>query len=204
MTPATETTEWATDIARQAITEHDCYQHPEELAQLLTLLAAVYKPRLVLEIGAGNGGSAWAWAQLPTVTEVISVTLPDPSRIWKCLPHTKDHCVIEGDSRQADTFHKLTTQLGGNRPDFLWIDGDHSYPTAFSDWFTYRQLVGAEGLIALHDIRPESRYPGFEVDRLWAQIKLHCDTDELIAEGDHIAQGTGLVYTWPPIWQKGA
>lgn len=189
----TEAGGWAQWTASEAVSQRSCYQDPIELAQLLQLLADQYQPKLVLEIGGGQGGSAWAWGQIGSVAEVMTVTLPDPARKWFCCPMGPKHWVYVGDSTTADTEHMVRYHLDGRQPDFVWIDGDHSYKTAALDWHTYGSLVSPDGLVGLHDIRTETRYPGFEVDRLWAEIKPVFHTAELLG-GPGIAMGTGLVF----------
>jgi predicted O-methyltransferase YrrM len=76
--------------------------------------------------------------------------------------------------------------------DFLFLDGDHSYPAAKSDYYNYGALVRPGGLIALHDIldRPTS-----QVARLWREIVLSgAKTRELIQSPDQPEMGIGVVY----------
>ena len=42
---------------------------------------------------------------------------------------------------------------GEPRPDFVFIDGDHSYEGIRSDWEAWSSLVAASGIVALHDSR---------------------------------------------------
>lgn len=178
--------------AAHAITTRSAYQHPDELGTLLAILDDTYRPDLVVEVGGGRGGSAWAWAQLPSVTEVITVTLPDPARSWLCCPMRAKHTVIYGDSTHGDTMHQLVDRLDGRRPGFVFIDGDHAYKTVAQDFALYGPLVADNGLIGLHDILPETRWVGFEVDRLWAEIPVNRKVTELIGDANG-GMGTGLV-----------
>jgi predicted O-methyltransferase YrrM len=64
--------------------------------------------------------------------------------------------------------------LCGGRPiDLLIIDADHSYGGVRSDYEMYAPLVGAGGLIALHDIviRPENSGRGFDVGLFWDELR---------------------------------
>lgn len=188
--------------AAEAIDTRSAYQHPDELATVLTMLDQTYEPALVLEIGGAHGGSAWAFGQLPSCTEVITVTLPDRAREWLCCPMPAKHTVILGDSTHGDTLHQLLAHLDGRRPGFVFIDGDHGYQTALRDFTTYGPLVDPAGLIGLHDILPETRWVGFEVDRLWAEIPVDRKVTELIGDARN-GMGTGLVRPLLPGQQVG-
>src|SRR5438128_1527731 len=39
------------------------------------------------------------------------------------------------------------------RPDFVFIDGDHTYKGLSADWEAWSPLVAADGIVALHDSR---------------------------------------------------
>lgn len=51
------------------------------------------------------------------------------------------------------------TREGRPAPDFVFIDGDHSWQGITSDWQAWSGLVASGGLIALHDSRPVPRFP---------------------------------------------
>src|SRR5262245_19459592 len=69
----------------------------------------------------------------------------------------------------SNTFRAAVQARAGAGLDFVFIDGNHTYAWARSDFETYWDLVNPGGVIALHDI-----YRNTEVDevwKLWAEIK---------------------------------
>ena len=57
--------------------------------------------------------------------------------------------------------------MNGNKLDFLFIDGDHSYNGVKLDFEMYAPMVRENGLIAFHDIA--GRWDG--VREFWTEIK---------------------------------
>jgi cephalosporin hydroxylase len=181
-------------IARLAIDEHRALHHPKELA---ALLAIMHDQQIgsVLETGTWEGGSAWAWLQVPSVQRVVSVDLHplhpaqwlrDEMRTWLTL--------IEGDSTDPDTAARANEALGG-AADMLMIDGGHDYKTARSDWDTYAPLVRPGGMIVLHDI--SGAYPpdpDFGVPQLWDEVRAGRDQLELVSVHGSMF-GIGII--WP-------
>jgi predicted O-methyltransferase YrrM len=49
--------------------------------------------------------------------------------------------------------------LGGGPPDFIFIDGDHTYEGLRADWEAWNPRVLPGGVIALHDSRPTEGRP---------------------------------------------
>jgi len=72
--------------------------------------------------------------------------------------------------------------------DFLFIDGDHSYEGVQTDWNLWTPLIGAGGIVALHDSRA---YPGREIHemgpaRFTRDVVLRNADFELIQEVDSL------------------
>ena len=51
----------------------------------------------------------------------------------------------------------MTAYFRGEKLDFLFIDGDHSYDGVKADFEMYAPMVRPGGLIAFHDINPDHR-----------------------------------------------
>ena len=100
---------------------HGCGQDAYELSLMLGIVAAM-QPKLIVEIGCDTGGSLFAWRS--TGAEVIGVSLGphDPSKPW----HSHGATLIQGDSHHVNTMARVKKELDGRRPDFFFIDGDHS------------------------------------------------------------------------------
>jgi hypothetical protein len=43
---------------------------------------------------------------------------------------------------------------GAEPPDFMFIDGDHSFEGLRGDWEAWSGLVASDGVVALHDTHP--------------------------------------------------
>lgn len=191
--PATATPDrhWSW-IATVAIADHRAQHDPAELAALLSFLAHDPQLRHVLEIGAGMGGSAWAWSQLPRVRSVVSVSL-DPSRLWQLPPGTDVlHRCIPADSTLSATVAEVRACLPGSGYDLLVIDGGHTESVVRADWHNYAPMVRPGGLVVLHDTRDGEPADQLQVSRLWRELAGSRATIELHANPDGPA-GTGIV-----------
>jgi hypothetical protein len=109
--------------------------------------------------------------------------------------------LIDGASQAARTRRRVAHVLDGRRLDVLFIDGDHSYEGAARDFLLYRHLVRPEGIIAFHDIVPDSftrsgiRTPGYagDVPRVWSEISSCYSSQEFIDAPDQDGAGIGLL-----------
>lgn len=200
MTAGIEPLDLFSMIARQAVDEHHCDQDIRELATVLTLLHTRQRPRIVLEIGGGLGGSAWAWQQLPSVKLVITVTLPERHRHWHCCTNEVEHRIVWGNSLSALTREALRLELAGRLADFLWIDGNHSYRIALADLGNYRPMCQPAALIGLHDTTEIPGAVNLEVHKLWAEIAMRPGALDLTA-GPGASPGTGLILPDTPAWK---
>ncbi len=147
----------AESIAYRAL-ELGAIQKQDELGELLELLLP-RPPRRVLEIGAFWGGTLYCWSQLGAETWAIDLEPQD-----KFQSHAAH--MIWGDSHDPSVRDLLVEE----RFDLLFIDGDHSFEGVSQDFEWYGPLVGAGGLIAFHDLRPQAD-PDVGVYRLWRALR---------------------------------
>ena len=89
---------------------------------------------------------------------------------------------LRADSHAPETRAALEKALGGEKIDFLYIDGDHRLEGVRQDFEDYSPLVRPGGLVAFHDII--TREPGHHVHRFWREIKDDYVHEELIAQPD--------------------
>ena len=77
---------------------------------------------------------------------------------------------------------ELERILDGRKINLLFIDGDHSYGGAKSDFQMYGDFVARDGLIVFHDIMsfPETWGSGFDVGVLWRELKGNSRTSEIV------------------------
>lgn len=98
--------------------------------------------------------------------------------------------VIEGDSSDELTIKKAYGLLNeGIYPDFIYIDGGHSFAQAVKDHTNYR--VRPNGMVAFHDINPVCN-KGIEVHKYWKILEdkyLHAEFISRKKNG-----GVGIIY----------
>jgi predicted O-methyltransferase YrrM len=176
------------------------HQFESEIEQLIDLYREL-APMKALEIGTYDGGTFYHW--LKNAAEgalVVSVDLYDFEdfhdnrglyRSW--TPKGVRRKVMAADSTKLKTKRELRKLAPF---DFAFIDGDHSYETARSDFDLCLDLVRPGGIIALHDIVPPPQpVPWMQVDRLWAEITAgDFKTRQFVATTYQTWGGIGVVY----------
>ena len=158
-------------------------QNKKELAILLALVKQI-DPKVIVEIGVHQGYSMQTWKQAFPEAQVIGIE-NDTHAIDR--EATKDCYIIEADSHETDTQYSLLGNLRGNKIDFLFIDGDHSYDGVKRDWQLYVPLVSS-GIVALHDIAVVNN-EHVQVYKFWQEVKKNSQTVDIVIEN-----GTGVIY----------
>jgi predicted O-methyltransferase YrrM len=180
-------------------------QNRSEIYNLLQLLAS-RKPKRILEIGTANGGTLFLFCRIadPNAT-IISVDLPGgwfgggyPR--WKGILYRrfasagqKLH-LIRADSHRPETLEQVERILAGDKLDFVFIDGDHTYEGVSQDFQKYRQLCATDAVIGFHDIVTNAADPDCEVPRFWNDLRAHCNTTEFVENPAQLGAGIGLVF----------
>lgn len=79
-------------------------------------------------------------------------------------------------------------QLAGERFDFLFIDGDHSYAGLKADWDGWSPLIAPGGVVGLHDSRstPARPIPDAGSVRFTIEVILRDDRFRVIEEVDSL------------------
>lgn len=149
-------------------------------------------PKKILEIGSYYGGTLRQWFGIVRAGgHVVSVDLPpgDFGAMWASwAPAGVAFDLVTADSRLPSTLQTVKS-LGMMDVDFLFIDGDHAYETARSDFDTYGPLVRPGGVIAFHDII------GTGVEHLWHEIQVAGYwTRELKCAVHQTDMGIGIVF----------
>lgn len=180
-------------------------QEPEELKRACKIVSEE-NPKTVVEIGTMNGGTLWAWTQVFDEAEkFISIDLPGgnfggefggyterEAKFFQRFSEEEIIC-IRDDSHKKRTLDKLEEKLAGDKIDFLFIDGDHTYEGVKQDWEMYRDLVAKDGIIGFHDITWYYR-EDCEVWKLWDEIKSEYNVKEIVKEDADRTYGIGLVF----------
>jgi len=157
-------------------------QEKEEITQLAKFVCEL-QPKVVVEIGTKFGGTFKIWNEV-TNAKTISIDLVDGihggvtrddvnNRNEYFINLYGSRCnFIEGDSHQDLTYDLLVNVLKGQKIDFLFIDGDHTYEGVKQDYEMYKELVSDNGYIAFHDINDTQRHRdrNVYVGKLWNEL----------------------------------
>lgn len=183
------------------------FQLKEEITRLLRIVEGL-KPKIVLEIGGGLGGTLFLLckASAPDAT-IISINFPEKMFLMEGYPTWKDQLLksfagdtqnmhlIRANSHDVETINKIKNILGNRAIDFCFIDGDHSYEGVKRDFEMYSPLVKKGGTIAFHDIITHHPRTGCEVDKFWREIKTHgYQYREIIENKNQNWAGIGVLY----------
>ena len=160
-------------------------QDREEITWLFDRVKKVQAGTMV-EIGSREGGSLYVLAHaLKFGSRIISVELPErrwghrgsEEQLLKVISQLKREgykpILVKADSKDPSTV-EVVRELMFGPIDFLFIDGDHTIKAVTADYINYSPLVREGGLIAFHDIKPDSRrfrWGTIDVPELWEEIK---------------------------------
>jgi predicted O-methyltransferase YrrM len=166
------------------------------------------QPRRVLEIGTAAGGTLLLLSRVAAADALlVSIDMPEGhfgggynplrARLYRSFARPGQRLVLlRGDSHQEATRSRFAAALGGERLDFLFLDGDHSEAGIRQDFEDYAPFVRPGGLIALHDIcRHELGWSG-EVHRFWPELARRFAGEELVDASGPAGYGIGLL-RWP-------
>jgi predicted O-methyltransferase YrrM len=174
----------------------------EGLGKLVQAIA----PRRSLEIGTNYGGTLFMLCSLsPPGAKIISVDLPlgtfgggYPRRkipLYRKFPRNGQQLtLIRADSHLTETKRRVLELLGGEKLDYLFIDGDHTYEGVKKDFEMYSPLVRSQGLIAFHDVVEHRKERSCEVDKFWNEIKQHYGHREFIEDPNQGWAGIGVLF----------
>ena len=155
-----------------------------ELTQLAEAVSAL-QPYTIVEIGTRDGGTLWVWSRCsPGLAHLVSVDLPggihgggypdQREKLYRLFAEKRAGLsldLLRCDSQTEATRDAVRASLNGAPVDFLFIDGDHREAGVRRDYALYAPLVRPGGLIAFHDIRPNTVDPTIEVWKLWDDLK---------------------------------
>ncbi|QGX98350.1 class I SAM-dependent methyltransferase [Roseovarius faecimaris] len=179
----------------------------QELDALIRLIDE-RKPRKLIEIGTARGGTLLLLCRFAAPdAQIVSIDLPYArngggyprwkGKFYQSFTHPDQKLtLLRANSHDPETFRIVRDILGGDMADFLLIDADHSFEGVRTDFHTYIPLVAAGGLIALHDILPNTEDPSINVSEFWAQLEADSthQTDTIVHDAAQGHSGIGLVY----------
>jgi predicted O-methyltransferase YrrM len=173
-----------------------------ELGKLLQRAA----PKRSLEIGTNYGGTLFLLCTVsPPGAQVISVDMAGgafgggyPRRkipLYRQFPRNGQTLrLIRADSHLPETKERVLHELRGERLDYLFIDGDHTYEGVKKDFEMYSPLVRSGGLVAFHDVAEHRRELDCGVDKFWNEIKLQYKHREMIENPKQGWAGIGVLF----------
>ncbi|MEM7815228.1 MAG: class I SAM-dependent methyltransferase [Candidatus Aenigmatarchaeota archaeon] len=176
-----------------------------EILKLLQILDSV-KPKYIVEIGTAYGGSLFLFCRVSSPDAiVVSVDLPGGrfgggysglrTLIYKSFAlRNQQLYLLRANSHHEGTLERVKSLLGGNKVDFLFIDGDHTYEGVKKDFAMYKSLVRKGGIIAFHDIAVHLPESGCEVSRFWNEIKSKYMYEEIIESRNQRGFGIGVIF----------
>jgi len=181
---------------------------PKQVRSEITSLAKVVEelePKVVVEIGTARGGTLFLWSRLARPdASIISIDLPwevrggyPPNRkslYEKFAGPAQTLTLARADSHLPETFAELTNRLAGQKIDFLFIDGDHTYEGVKKDYEQYSPLVRPGGALAFHDVAWNAPGCACEVYRFWDEVKIGKNYRELIEDPNQGWGGIGVIY----------
>lgn len=175
----------------------------------LLYLVETKKPKIVMEIGTAFGGMLFLFARAAQQDSIIiSIDLPGGNfgagYPWWKIPLYKAFAgkgqkifLIRANSHSDNTYRIIENILQGDKIDFLFIDGDHSYKGVKRDFEMYIQLVNSKGLIAFHDIISNTKNdysdPTIQVDKFWQEIKDRYSHQEFVESYYQNKAGIGVL-----------
>jgi predicted O-methyltransferase YrrM len=176
-----------------------------EITRLLELVERL-KPKTILEIGTAGGGTLFLFTRVadPKAT-IISIDLPGGPfgggyPRWKIplyLSFSKSGqkiYLIRRDSHDPQTLEEVERILGGEKADFLFIDGDHTYEGVKKDFEMYSPLVRDGGIIAFHDIVPGPHECVGGVPKFWREVKSNYVSREIVKDWNQGGFSIGVIY----------
>jgi cephalosporin hydroxylase len=158
------------------------FQDKREIATLFKDVEQI-KPRTVIEIGTGWGGTLFLFATVASSdATLISIDLPSSlfgrgypkwkNSLYKSFARNRQEIeLVRGNSHQASSVEAVKRCLGSRQVDVLFIDGDHTYEGVKKDFELYSPMVRKGGLIAFHDITPNLKNSEIEVPQFWNELR---------------------------------
>lgn len=178
-------------------------QIEEEINALIEFVSPI-KPTSILEIGVESGGNLFLLGEsFPTVRKRIAIDLAfrNSAALRRFSRRELETHFLRAQSAAPSTFERVRRILGGDKIDFLFIDGDHTYEGVRGDFVAYRNLVRPGGIIAFHDvvadhstkfgIKTEGNTGGVPI--LWADLASRFPSRTFIQDPAQDGRGIGAL-----------
>jgi predicted O-methyltransferase YrrM len=185
------------------------FLEPGQVKEEITSLAKLVderKPKQILEIGTSGGGNLYVLSKiLASGGTITSIDLPGgkfgggygffKSLLYKkFVSKDKTMHLLRVDSHRETSVDTLKNILHGEKLDFLFIDGDHTYKGVKKDFEMYSGFVRSGGIIAFHDIVEHSIDTNCDVYRFWNEVKIGKKYTEFIVDKKQGWAGIGVLF----------
>lgn len=164
-----------------AYLKHDLIQLPNEITTFSEFYYGL-RCKNILEVGTYLGGTFYLLCKFSHPDgHKVSIDYPiydnqlgqmkEKNVINKMKSFAENVTIIHEDSHSQIAIDKLSETLKGEKLDFLFIDGDHSYEGVKKDYEMYSPFVKKGGYVGFHDIngKPAKRLD-IEVDKFWNEL----------------------------------
>jgi len=185
-----------------------CLLKPAQVkSEILSLIKMISKekPKNILEIGTAKRGTLFLISKvLPKDSKIMTLDIRGGPfgggyPLWR-IPLYKSFIsekqklfLIRSNSHNKETFLKIKKLLNGEKLDFLFIDGDHTYKGVKKDFYLYNPLVRTGGLIALHDVAEHYNDLNCRVSQFWKELKKRYQYTEFIESKNQGWAGIGVI-----------
>jgi predicted O-methyltransferase YrrM len=182
---------------------------PVQIKQEIGMLLSVLTKQTIhtmLEIGTAQGGTLFLFSRIiDSDATMISLDLPGGKfgggyEEFK-IPFFTNFAqkaqrifLVRANSHSPSTLSTIKSILKGQKLDFLFIDGDHTYEGVKEDFHMYGPLVRKCGLIAFHDICKGPPEVEGEVNKFWKELKCTYKHQEIINVPFQKGYGIGVLY----------
>lgn len=177
-----------------------------EWKRLMDFLSRERRPKRILEIGTGRGGSTYFLTKLGGEGSLVVTVDAEPEAreavaLFGKRTGQRVHAVT-GSSHDPCTVERVAGILGETPVDLLYIDGDHSYEGVKKDFELYKRFCGPKSIACFHDIIPDygvtknikTEACTGEVYKFWAELKAKHEHKEFVEDYDQNGFGIGLIY----------
>jgi predicted O-methyltransferase YrrM len=180
-------------------------QFKNEIFQLLKVVENLNATQ-IMEIGTAKGGTLFLFCQVANpMAKMISADLPDgkfgggysssKNRLYEAFAKANQEItLIRKNTHETETLDEVKNALNGQKLDFLFVDGDHTYVGVKKDFEMYSPLVRKGGVIAFHDIAKHPIKTECEVNEFWDEIKNNYKFDEFVENWKQGTYGIGVLY----------
>jgi predicted O-methyltransferase YrrM len=178
-------------------------------AERLLAIVERERPRRVLEIGTGHGGTFLLWAHAAAAdATLVSVDWPlwemdDPAeeatlaKIARVRRRAQSVHLLRGQASHPDVFHQARAYFGTQPVDFLFLSSNGPGAGVAAAAAGYIDAVRDGGIIAVADIHPHPRGWDGELRPLWQELRQRGRPIEIVGDPAQHGGGVGVLWKGP-------